>query len=99
MNTLHKKYKLSIFGEQYSFVGDEHDERVNAAARLLDMLMRDIAEKTNIIDAKRIAVLAALQLAGSLQDMEQQVDRFQETHANILSRIDRLERDLASRVS
>ena len=93
MNTLTRKYKFSIFGEQYSFVGDEHDEHVDAAARLLDELMRDIAEKTHAIDTKRIAVLAALQLSSRVQEMEKQMNLCTKVHDALLERLCRLERD------
>lgn len=94
MNILTKKYKISLFGEQYSFVGDEHDEHVQAAAKLFDTLMREIADKTQIVDAKRIAILAGLQLAGYVHSMEQQIDQHQKVHENILERLNKLERDV-----
>lgn len=57
------KYKVSIFGESYFLVSDEPEERIMAAACLVDTCMRDIAEKSQITESKRIAVLVALQLA------------------------------------
>jgi cell division protein ZapA (FtsZ GTPase activity inhibitor) len=93
MNTLTKKYKISIFGELYSFIGDEENEMVISAAHVVDTMMRDIAEKTHTADPKRIAVLAALQLATCIQDMEQQLGQYKEIHDTIFERLDRLERE------
>jgi cell division protein ZapA (FtsZ GTPase activity inhibitor) len=62
MNSV-SKYKVSIFGESYFLVSDESEEHIDAAARLVDSYMREIAEKSQIAESKRIAILVALQLA------------------------------------
>jgi cell division protein ZapA (FtsZ GTPase activity inhibitor) len=61
-----KKYKVSIFGESYLLVSDETEEHIMAAAQLVDSSMRHIAEKSQIAESKRIAVLVALQCASNV---------------------------------
>jgi cell division protein ZapA (FtsZ GTPase activity inhibitor) len=56
-----KKYKVSIFGESYTLTSDESEEHITEVVQFLDSHMRDIASKTQLSNAKQIAVLAALQ--------------------------------------
>ncbi|HVX00800.1 MAG TPA: cell division protein ZapA, partial [Candidatus Babeliaceae bacterium] len=71
MSSAVKKYKLSIFGEAYTIVSDESEEILLKAAKQLDGLMREVSQKSQIADAKRIAVLAALQIATHSQTLEE----------------------------
>ncbi len=65
-----KKYSVSIFGDQYTLVSDEPSEHVMRVAALVDSLMRDAAEASKQTDTKKIAVLAALQIADRLVSLE-----------------------------
>jgi len=82
------KYKVSIFGESYFLVSDEPEERIMAAARLVDTCMRDIAEKSQITESKRIAVLVALQLASRTLANKDIVDLQQKQSEKLLDFID-----------
>ncbi len=78
-----KKYKVSIFGETYTLVSDETDEQIIAAAHAVDILMREISEKSHLADPKRISILAALQLASQLKMIESE-------HMRLSSHIDQV---------
>lgn len=58
-----KKYKVSIFGENYLLAGDELELHVEKAAQLIDCEMRELASKIQLIDSRKIAVLVALRFA------------------------------------
>jgi len=73
-NTL-KKCKVSIFGEHYILVTDETEEHLQAAALVVDRVMRDIASKSQLTDSKRIAVLAALQITSKELLSQQKSDK------------------------
>lgn len=71
MTTKAKKYEVVIFGNTYALVSDESLDRIMQSAELIDNLMNEIAHKSRGLDTKKIAILAALQIAqelGSLQD-------------------------------
>jgi cell division protein ZapA (FtsZ GTPase activity inhibitor) len=58
--------KLEIFDEVYSVVSDEPEERVLEASMVVDDLMKELAVKAPYMGGKKLAILAALQLASDL---------------------------------
>jgi cell division protein ZapA (FtsZ GTPase activity inhibitor) len=85
---LPKKYRVSIFGELYTFISDEPEERLLSAAHHVDELMRCIAEKSGLADTKRIAVLASLQIACKLKDKEVKLDYAEQKGRELVQQID-----------
>lgn len=69
-----KKYKVTIFGETFVFVSDEPEERLSRSTALIDALMNKISHQSGVADAKKIAVLAALQLASTMTRLESHID-------------------------
>ncbi len=65
-----KQYKVTIFGDHYSLMSDEPEEAILKAASFVDTTMKDIAEKSKLQDGKKVAVLAALRAASSLNVLE-----------------------------
>ena len=61
-----KKYKARIFGELYPIVSDEDESFIIDVISKVDSLMKDIAEKSDSTDTKKIAVLAALKASEEL---------------------------------
>lgn len=84
-----KTYKVSIFNEVYSFVSDDSEEQLISAAALVDSLMKEIAASASQVDAKRIAVLAALRIGVQLSAMESQVASQEEESRRLISLIER----------
>ncbi len=87
METL-KKYKVSIFGESYTLVSDEREEHVLLSAQQIDCLMRDLAEKTGLADTKRIAVLAALQVACEFKNTYALLEESERRGLELIARLD-----------
>lgn len=76
MNSLiNEKIKVSIYGRDYELDpgGLTHLE-ANRVASVVDQRMREIADRFNIVDTQKIAVLAALNIA---LEMSQQRDATQ----------------------
>ena len=69
-----KNYKVTIFGDQYSLASDESGESIVQAATIVDTLMKEIAQHSKIADPKKIAVLAALQIACKAAVLESESD-------------------------
>ena len=66
-----KRFDIQLYGESYSIISDESEEKVDEIAKHVDELMRSIAQRTGLSDVKKIAVLTALKLATSLDKLEQ----------------------------
>lgn len=66
-----KKYKARIFGDVYTIVSDEDDGFVLEVVHKVDLMMKEIATKhPTMVDAKKIAVLAALKATEELLSMQ-----------------------------
>lgn len=69
------KYTVSVFGDTYTLVSDEPREHILDVAATVDLLMQEIAQKSNCDDGKRVAVLAALKLAAGLREQQYRLMR------------------------
>jgi cell division protein ZapA len=62
--------EVEIFGAVYNVRGSEDRGYLQGLADLVDRKMREVAEHVNTADTARIAILAALNLADELMQME-----------------------------
>jgi cell division protein ZapA len=69
-----KKYKVDIFGDSFTIVTDEPEEHVIESAKLVDSLMREISEKTQLSDIKKLAIFTAFQISSKLGKLESEVN-------------------------
>lgn len=88
-----KKYKVSIFGENYLLAGDELELHVEKAAQLIDFDMRELSSQVQLADSRRIAVLVALRFAckflaatKTIQDQDDTVNKL----VNLIDKVDSL---------
>lgn len=88
MISSYNKHKISVFGETYNLISDEAEEHVLEAGILVDTVMRDIAEKTQSTDIKKIAVLAALRYASNALHLQKQLDRYMHEQSKLVTIID-----------
>lgn len=88
MNSESKRYKVTIFGDKYSLVSDQGNEGIEKITRQVDALMQEIAQKSGSVDTRSIAVLAALQLAGKLSEVEMRYQQAENNVYRILNQID-----------
>lgn len=84
-----KKYKVSIFGETYIIVSDEPEEQVFAAAQIVDHCMRDICNKGQVQESKRVAVLTALQYASKFLACKKVVEAQEQYNDKLINLIDK----------
>lgn len=80
-------YKVSIFGDQYTLLSDEPSDRIVQAAQMVDALMKEMASSTKL-DAKGLAILAALHLANKTLDAEQEQQECLVKAKSLMYRID-----------
>lgn len=88
-----KKYKITIFGESYTLVSDEAEPHVAAAAHTVDDLMTKMAASLGSAglgpkDAKKIAVLAALQLSSDLHRAQSHLNLHESERQRLAALID-----------
>ena len=62
--------EVEIFGAVYSVRGSDDRGYLQGLADLVDRKMREVAQHVNTADTARIAILAALNLADELVQME-----------------------------
>lgn len=78
MNDQLKKHIVTIGDDVYTLLSDESEETVLQAVRMLDELMSTIMLQSSVSDKKKIAVLAALQIALQLKNLEQQMQSLEQ---------------------
>ena len=83
-----KRYKVTIFGQDYTLISSDPEEQVREAARLVDETMREIAGKSVSIDQQKIATLAALHMATSVVQAKVTAARQVQRHQALVASID-----------
>lgn len=66
-----KAIQVEIYGQVYSIRGDLDRDYVEQLARTVDSKMKALARQTDTVDTRRLAVLAALNLADELQQLKE----------------------------
>ncbi len=86
-----KKYKARIFGELYPIVSDEDESLILDVVHKVDVLMREISEKYDSTDAKKIAVLAALKATEELIALQKEMQQEQSQSKKIMTLLEKEE--------
>lgn len=68
------RVRVNIHGNQYTLRGKEPVEQMKRVARTVDEMMQEIAASHTYLDAKRVAVLTAVNLANDLLSLRTQYD-------------------------
>lgn len=69
-----KEIRVEIYDQTYTLSGDLDPAYVEQLARTVDDKMRILQRQTDTLDTRRLAVLAALNLADQLRQMKEKVD-------------------------
>jgi len=88
MKTNTETYKVLIHGDEYQLVSDESHEHVLKAAERVDALVRELNAQASHIDKRRVALLAALQLASELVHAQDALSSHQEKEDALVALID-----------
>lgn len=67
--------KVDIFGESYSLKTDAPEEQVQEIVKMVNDKMQLLAQGKSVINAKKLAVWAALDLAAELHELRGSYDR------------------------
>jgi cell division protein ZapA (FtsZ GTPase activity inhibitor) len=89
-----KSLEITILGEPYTLVTDESEEHIILSANYADRVMK-IIERAGVVDRKKIAVLASLQLASELLKVEHAAKASQEKSDRLHEWVDRQNRILS----
>jgi len=85
-----KRYKVIIGGEVYSLVSDEAQELVEKAVAQANSLLQDIGTKANLLDARKIALLALLQTELERTRLQAMMDGLCSKEASMAQTIERM---------
>ena len=69
-----KDIRVEIYGQTYTLSGQLDPAYVEQLARTVDDKMRTLQRQTDTLDTRRLAVLAALNLADELRQMKERTD-------------------------
>lgn len=87
------QYRVNILDEHYSLVSDEPAELIFNAAHIVNSLMKEVALKNagNAgVDIKKIAILAALQLASQLVGLKNVHELNAAKHVELINKMSRV---------
>jgi cell division protein ZapA len=68
------KVKVEIFGGLYGIKGQDSPNNINLIAEYVDKKMHQIAERSPRMSGMQVAVLAALNIADELRQLQQDYD-------------------------
>lgn len=66
-----KETRVEIYGQSYGVAGDLDPAYLERLARTVDSKMQALARQTDTLDTRRLAVLAALNLADELAQLHE----------------------------
>lgn len=75
---MQKNLKISVFGKNYLISTDEESSNILEAARIVDDLMRDKAERAPVHGEGQLAVLVALEIATDLVKKQQELSHWED---------------------
>jgi cell division protein ZapA len=67
--------KVTIYGQEYPIRGHGDEEYIRKVARYVDERMAQIEERTSISTPDRLAILAALNIADELFNLQKEKER------------------------
>lgn len=65
-NTTMNSVKVEIHGSEYRIRGDADPEQIQEIAHYVDSKMREVSDETSLGSTLKVAILAALNIAGEL---------------------------------
>lgn len=86
-----KKYRAHIFGDTYAIISDEKEALILEAVKIVDGVMREIADASQVVDPKKIAVLTALKIATRALHLEAIMEQEKHLSSRIMNVLDREE--------
>ncbi len=84
-----KKYRAHIFGDTYAIISDEKEILILEAVKIVDGVMREIADASQAVDPKKIAVLTALKIATRALNIEAVMEQEKRLSNRIMNVLDR----------
>lgn len=88
MKTNTETYKVLINGDEFHLVSDESQAHVFKAAETVDAIVQKLSSQASHIDKRRVAILAALQLASELLKTQETLALKQEKENALAALID-----------
>ncbi|MFA9558676.1 cell division protein ZapA [Evansella sp. AB-rgal1] len=69
-----RRTSVSIYGQQYTIVGEENPQQVKKVAMLVDRKMREIKKNNPYLDSNKLAVLTAVNIGNDYLALLEKLD-------------------------
>lgn len=89
MNTNTETYKVLINGDEFHLVSDEAETHVRQAVEKVNAVIKALTAGASHLDKRKVAVLAAVQLASELQQLQNDVAEIRRHESHLVSLVDR----------
>ncbi len=84
-----KQYKITILDHEYSLVSDEPEAHIQKTVQKVDLLMKEVLEKSRLADQTKAAILAALQIASELLHIQGERERDMDHCQSLIEKIEK----------
>ena len=88
MKTNTETYRVLINGDEFYLVSDEVEEHVLKAAEKVDAIIQELSPNESQIDKRKVATLAAVQLASELLHTQNDLAKRKEQEKDLASFVD-----------
>ncbi|WP_088042956.1 cell division protein ZapA [Bacillus sp. EAC] len=69
-----QRLNVTIYGQQYSILGDESTNHIRHVASIVDEKMKEINQKNPFLDSNKLAVLTAINLVSDYVKLKERVE-------------------------
>ncbi|MDD5672973.1 MAG: cell division protein ZapA [Chitinivibrionales bacterium] len=90
---------VQIHGDEYSIKSDTDEETIKKVAEYVNAKIIEIQEKTASRDRSKVAVLAAMNIAGELFELRQQYDQHQKQIEQIAQKTRKIEQSIQAQLT
>jgi cell division protein ZapA len=88
MKTNTETYKVLINGDEFNLVSDETEAHVLKAAERVNAIIKELSAGMSHVDKRKVAVLAALQLASELQHAKNDREKRKQQENSLVAYVD-----------
>jgi len=82
---------VDIYGHQYTIVGDENTSHIRTVASLVDSKMKEISESNRYLDANKLAVLTAVNIANDFLKLKDEYNKIKKDYEDLVEKLEKKE--------
>ena len=86
-----QRISVDIYGHQYTIVGDENSSHIRTVASLVDSKMKEISESNRYLDANKLAVLTAVNIANDFLKLKDEYNKIKKDYEDLVEKLEKKE--------